>query len=65
MPYEWYGDGITVQFEGLDVNAPECTQKWLEHMYGNYMQLPPEEKRVTHHYTEVIDLHHSYKEYKK
>lgn len=65
MPCEWYGSGITVNFEGLSVKAPQCTNEWLRHVYGNYMRLPPEEERITHHFTEIIDLHHSYKEYKR
>ena len=64
-PFEWYQDGCEVEFEGLKVKAPKEYDKWLTHVYGDYMQLPPEEKRVGHHYAEVIDVEKSYLEYLK
>lgn len=63
VPVEWFGDGVAHKFEGLDVILPTEYQKWLTKVYGNYMQLPPEEKRKTHHYTDVIDLDNSYTKY--
>ncbi len=65
VPKEWYGDGMTVKFEGLDVLAPAQYHNWLTQVYGDYMQLPPEEKRVGHHYVDVIDLNQSYLVYKR
>lgn len=56
MPAAWYGRGVELTFEGLTVMGPEHWDKWLTQVYGNYMQLPPVEKRVGHHYAEVIDL---------
>ncbi len=56
MPACWYGAGTPVCFEGLTVMAPEQYDKWLRNVYGDYMQLPPVEKRVGHHYAQVIDL---------
>ena len=32
--------------------------------FGNYRQLPPEEKRICHHEHEFIDLDHGYREYR-
>lgn len=63
MPACWYGPGVTLTFEGLQVTAPLHYEKWLTQVYGDYMQLPPVEKRVTHHGTDVIDLNQSYQEY--
>ncbi|MDO4413587.1 MAG: LicD family protein [Erysipelotrichaceae bacterium] len=63
VPVDWYGNGIIVKFEGISVRIPEQYDKWLKQVYGNYMELPPVEKRVSHHYTEVIDLDKSYIEY--
>lgn len=40
---------IKVPFEGREYNAPVGYDKWLNAFYGDYMQLPPEEKRVSHH----------------
>lgn len=63
MPASWYGRGTELTFEGLTVLGPEHWDKWLTQVYGNYMQLPPVEKRVGHHYAEAIDLEHPYTEY--
>lgn len=63
VPADWYGEGVEVNFEGMKVMAPTQYDKWLTQVYGDYMQLPPVEKRVGHHYVDVIDLHKSYKEY--
>ena len=64
VPAKWYGTGTQLVFEQIKVSAPKEYHKWLKHVYGNYMELPPPEKRVTHHFTEVIDLEKSYKEYR-
>lgn len=63
VPSSWYGDGEFLEFEGISVRCPKDYKLWLEQVYGDYMKLPPEEKRVSHHYVEVIDLYKSYKEY--
>ena len=47
---------IVLEFEGEMYNAPIDYDMWLKINYGNYMELPPEEKRVSHH---------SYKAYRK
>lgn len=39
-------DGL---FEGRYYKIPKDYDDWLRAFYGNYMQLPPEEERVTHH----------------
>lgn len=44
-----FNDFTTVEFEGKQYPAPEDYDQWLRSLYGNYMQLPPEEKRVSHH----------------
>lgn len=56
MPAEWFGDGTLLSFEGMQVMGPACPHEYLTHLYGDYMQLPPVEKRVGHHYAELIDL---------
>jgi lipopolysaccharide cholinephosphotransferase len=40
---------IDVPFEDTTFKCPKQYDKYLSSIYGNYMQLPPEEKRVTHH----------------
>ncbi|MBQ7230958.1 MAG: LicD family protein [Oscillospiraceae bacterium] len=65
VPAEWYGEGCELEFEGLKVRAPKEYDKWLTQVYGDYMQLPPPEKRKGHHYYDVIDLEKPYTEYIK
>ena len=65
VPADWYGEGTVLTFEGLRVSAPKEYDKWLTQVYGDYMQLPPEEERVPHHFVDVIDLERSYLDYRK
>lgn len=45
-----YEKTIEVEFEGHTFPAPECYSTYLSQLYGDdYMQLPPEDKRVSHH----------------
>ena len=39
---------IKVEFEGDLFNAPSNYHEYLSGLYGEYMKLPPEDKRVTH-----------------
>lgn len=41
---------VEMEFENVMVKAPAGWDKYLRNMYGNYMQLPPVEKRVTQHH---------------
>ncbi len=63
IPSSWFGKGTLLEFEGLQVRCPLEYDKWLTKVYGDYMQLPPEEKRITHHYADVIDTEKSYTYY--
>ena len=45
---EQYGDGKSFQFEDIFVNGPVDYEYYLKHVYGDYMKLPPEEKRDYH-----------------
>lgn len=58
-PKEQYGKGTPGRFEGIDVQLPEQTHEYLTHKYHNYMQLPPPEKQVAHHYCKEIDFDRS------
>ena len=48
-----------VEFEGEEFLAPKGYDKYLQIHYGNYMELPPEEKRVGVH-ADIIDMKNSY-----
>lgn len=43
-----YENFVPVSFEGEEFNAPSCWDSYLRGIYGDYMQLPPAEKRMTH-----------------
>lgn len=44
---------INVQFEGVTVRAIKEYDSYLRNVYGNYMQLPPVEKRVSNHICDI------------
>ena len=44
-----FDEYTTVEFEGKTYKAPKGYDEWLRSFYGDYMQLPPPEKRVSHH----------------
>lgn len=44
-----FTDFIYVEFEGKKYRAPARYDEWLHAAYGDYMQLPPVEKRVSRH----------------
>ena len=45
---------VKVEFEGKVYNAPIGYDQILRTYYGDYMQLPPEEQRVSHHIKAVL-----------
>ena len=49
MLKEWYQNSVLMDFEGKKFKAPAGYHDILTKIYGDYMQLPPEEQRVTHH----------------
>lgn len=44
-----FDDAIDVDFEGYQFMAPKEYDKLLRILYGDYMQLPPEEQRIPKH----------------
>ena len=46
---EWFGSDKEVSFEDSTFLVPENYDAYQRHIYGDYMQLPPVEKRVSHH----------------
>lgn len=49
MPMEVYQPYTELEFEGRKFKAMQAWDTYLKNIYGDYMQLPPEDKRVTHH----------------
>ena len=60
---EQYGDGIWATFEGMKVRIPAQYDAYLTQKYGNWRADLPEEQKIGHHYTEVVDLEHPYTDY--
>ena len=48
MDKEAYLKSVDVSFEGYTFKSPSCYDEYLTGIYGDYMQLPPIEKRQTH-----------------
>lgn len=49
LPIEIYTEFDTITFEGCEFMSIKNKEAYLQSIYGNYMELPPENKRVTHH----------------
>lgn len=49
LPKELFDEYDEIAFEGQSFMAVKDFNRYLMAMYGDYMQLPPEDKRVSHH----------------
>ena len=48
VPKKYFGVSSKCDFEGMQLIAPEKIDDYLHHIYGDYMELPPEDKRCGH-----------------
>lgn len=48
MPKKQWLERVKVEFEGYEFWAPGCWDLYLHSLYGDYMKIPPEEKRPNH-----------------
>ncbi len=63
MPYSVFESFEDIEFEGKKFSAIKEFDQYLKIIYGsNYMELPPEDKRVTH-IAKTVDCHVPYTEY--
>ena len=62
FPKKWFGDRL-VPFEDIMAVVPSNAEEYCKAMYGDYMKLPPLEKRAVRHHTEFIDLNTPYSKY--
>lgn len=46
---EWFKETVDLEFEGRKYKAPIGADQYMRRLFGDYMQLPPEDKRVSHH----------------
>lgn len=61
--YDWFFPPTKILFEGMETHIPRNSDSFLRFRYGEYMELPPEEKRVMHHDYYKLDLHKPYTNY--
>ena len=50
VPSDYFGKARYVPFEDIIVPIPEKAEEYNTHIYGNFMEFPPEEKRVPSHF---------------
>ena len=63
-PKQIFAAAVEKEFEGELMPLPIGYDEYLRIVFGDYMQLPPEEKRGAHHDAVLYDLEHSYRDYK-
>ena len=63
-PEDWFFPVKRVPFEDMLVPVEAKPEKYLELTYGDYMQLPPVEKRKFHHGYVYVDFERPYIEFK-
>jgi len=62
-PREWLTARTTARFEGREFPIPAEYDRLLTHIYGDYMTLPPPEKRRVKQHAVLVDLHNGYERY--
>jgi len=60
MPREFFGMPTKYQFENITVYGVEKPHEYLIALYNDYMKLPPETKRISHHDYFELNLNKSY-----
>lgn len=60
--FEDFKDSLEVPFEDTSIKLPIGYDNYLKKDFGDYMQLPPEEKRISH-LPAILDLNTSYVKY--
>lgn len=56
-PKAMFEEYARTDFEGLQLDCLRDSDTYLSQLYGDYMQLPPEEERVSHHFCYFYDWH--------
>lgn len=55
IPTSWYGADAYYDFEDVKLRGIKEYDKYLTHLYGDYMQIPPEGSRKIHF--KIIEIH--------
>lgn len=56
FPYSYFANYATVSFEDTTIRVPKKYDDYLTDDFGDYMQLPPEEKRNSGHDVYICDM---------
>ena len=59
LPKKWF-ETQEINYEDTTIRIPSGYDDYLKLLYGDYMQLPPEENRKVKHHTVKIDTDNSY-----
>ncbi len=54
---------VSASFEGVPIPIPNGWSEILTEYYGDFMQLPPKERRISNHEGMIIDMDRPYKDY--
>ena len=65
VPKKIFGTPVKYKFEDTELYGPEDYKSYLTNIYGDYMQLPPLEKRINSHQYFYLDLTQPYINYNK
>ena len=57
FPKAWLEGTASFPYEGMEVDLPVGYDNYLRQYYGDYMQQPPVEKRVSHHMKAYYNLY--------
>jgi len=52
----WFDSFEYLPFEGFQVKVGKGNVDYLKQVYGDFMQLPPKEKQITHHFHYYLNL---------
>lgn len=55
IPYEAFNKTVKMVFEDLEFPCMGCWEEYLTGLYGNYMQLPPEDQRSSHLIDAIVE----------
>ena len=61
---DWFARAVEVPFEDRTMPIPVGYDAYLRKVFGDYMQLPPEEARVAHHDCLFMDMESPYTKYR-
>ena len=53
---KWFDSYVDMPFSDFTVKVPVGYHEYLTTVYGDYMQYPPVEKRISHHYHYYLNM---------